>query len=142
MNIERGIRTEMDHQLNQIVEGFLNAKGGLGTQKVVKQSGEALFSAGDKGHFMFIVEKGEIGILHEGETLETVGAGGIVGEMAFFDDEGVRSADAVATCQSTLFPINRRRFRELVQRNPDFALEVMKIQARRLREMNERLGST
>lgn len=131
----------MAQQLRQIVEGFLSAAGGLGAQKVTKQPGEPVFSAGDKGHFMFIVEQGQIEISSDGETLETVSAGGIVGEMALVDDEGTRSADAIAASYSTLVPINRRRFRELVQRDPDFALEVMKVQARRLREMNERFGA-
>ena len=130
----------MAQQLRQIVEGFLSTSGGLGAQKVTKQAGESVFNAGDKGHFMFIVEQGQNEISRDGDTLEAVSAGGVVGEMALVDDEGTRSADAIATRFSTLVPINRRRFRELVQRDPNFALEVMKVQARRLRQMNERFG--
>jgi len=40
---------------------------------------------------------------------------------------------------SELQPINQNRFRGLVRENPDFALDVMKVFARRLKEMNERL---
>lgn len=129
----------MSHELSRIVEGFLASNaGGLATARVNKQDGESVFTIGDKGHYMYLVEAGRIEIIYEGQTLEMVEAGGIVGEMALVDDDGRRSADAVARQYSTLIPINQRRFRDLVQRNPDFALAVMTVLTRRLREMNER----
>ena len=88
---------------------------------------------------MYLVEDGTIEIVHNSTVLETVETGGIVGEMALVEEDGRRSANAVVRRNATLIPINQRRFRDLVQRNPDFALEVMKVLARRVREMNERL---
>lgn len=131
----------MTQELRQIIEGFLNSDAtGLAGSKVRKSSDEKVFSSGDKGNFMYLIESGLIEIIHNEETLETVGAGGIVGEMALVDEAGRRSANAQVKQDAVLIPINRRRFRELVQRNPDFALEVMKVLARRIREMNERVG--
>ena len=124
----------------RIVKSFLVSNTGeLATTRVKKKSGEPLFIAGDKGHFMYLLEAGEVDIRHEGRTLETVKFGGIIGEMAVVDDGSRRSADAIVLHDATLIPINQRKFRELVQRNPDFALAVMAIMARRIREMNERL---
>lgn len=132
----------MSHELRQIVEGFLRAEAGRPDgSKISKKSGEVVFNEGDKGHFMFLVESGRIDITHNGATLETVEAGGVVGEMALVDAAtSRRSAAAHAISDSVLVPINQRRFRELVQRNPDFALEMMKVLVRRIREMNERMG--
>tara|TARA_Y100001968_G_scaffold279822_1_gene275979 strand:- start:360 stop:506 length:147 start_codon:yes stop_codon:yes gene_type:complete len=45
---------------------------------------------------MFIVGQGQIKILRNGEILESLGAGGAVGKMAFVKDEGTRSANAIA----------------------------------------------
>lgn len=88
---------------------------------------------------MYLVDDGMIEIVHNSTVLETVETGGIVGEMALVQEDVRRSENAVIRRNATLLPINQRGFRELVQRNPDFALEVMKFLARRVREMNERL---
>ena len=90
-----GKLVEMASQLRQIVEGFLSANSRLGVQKVAKQSDGAVFNAGDKGHFMFIVGQGQIEISRNGEILESVVAGGAFSKMAFVKDEGTRSADAI-----------------------------------------------
>ena len=91
---------------------------------------------------MDLLETGKVDIRHEGRTLEAVEAGGIVGEMSLVDDDARRSADAIVRQDATLIPINQQKFRELVQRNPDFALAVMTVLARRLREMNERITAS
>jgi len=103
-----------------------------------KNKGEEIFHADDKGHFMFVVLKGTLAIEIEGVHFETVRPGGIVGEMALIDDGGRRSATVVATEDSELQVINRNRFHHLVQQNPEFALDVMKVLARRLKKMNTR----
>ena len=76
---------------------------------------------------MYLLETGKVDIRHEGRTLEAVEAGGIVGEMSLVDDDARRSADAIVRQDATLIPINQQKFRELVQRNPDFALAVMTV---------------
>ena len=61
-----------------------------------------------------------------------IGAGGVFGEMALIES-GVRSAKAVARTDCALVPIDERRFSFLFQQTPQFALQVMKIMAERLR---------
>ena len=87
---------------------------------------------------MYLLEKCNGDIRHEGRTLETVEAGGIVEEMSLVDDDiARRSADGIVRQDATLRPINQQKFRELVQKNADFALAVITVLARRLRKMNE-----
>ena len=83
---------------------------------------------------------GQIEISHNAETLESVSAGGVVGEMPVVEDEGTRSADGIAASFYTLVPIHSQRFRGFFQRYSDSALEVMRSQARRLREINGRFA--
>jgi CRP/FNR family cyclic AMP-dependent transcriptional regulator len=84
---------------------------------------------------MFIVRTGSVE-LRIGETaLETVGQGGIFGELALVDP-APRSASAVAGPDCTLVMVDETTFVDLVRRVPGLALEVMKVMARRLRRTN------
>jgi CRP-like cAMP-binding protein len=70
--------------------------------------------------------------------VEELGSGGVFGEMALIDT-GTRSATAIAKTDCRLVPINERRFQFLVQQTPNFALQLMRIIADRLRRMDSRL---
>ena len=102
-------------------------------------SGAVLFRENDPGDCMFVVREGEVDITVQGTVVETVGAGGLVGEMALID-AGPRSASAIARVDSKLVRVDERRFRFLVQEHPFFALEVMRVMAHRLRRMDQRLS--
>ena len=75
---------------------------------------------------------GEIDIVIDGAIAETVGAGGIVGELALVDD-APRAGAAVARSDAVVVPVARQRFIDLVERHPTFALQVMGVMADRLR---------
>jgi CRP/FNR family cyclic AMP-dependent transcriptional regulator len=94
--------------------------------------GSLIFQAGDPGDFVYVVKSGEVDIQAGDRLIETVRAGGIFGEMALISDEP-RSATAVARTPCELVPLSQKRFLFLVQETPFFALEVMRILARRLR---------
>ena len=57
-------------------------------------AGELIFAQGDRGDIMYVIAEGEAQILIDGKPLETVGAGGILGEMALIDAEP-RSATVI-----------------------------------------------
>jgi CRP-like cAMP-binding protein len=71
----------------------------------------------------------------DGKLVETVRPGGILGEMALID-AAPRSATAIAKTQCVLVPIDEKRFADLIQRRPEFALHVMRVLANRLRRMD------
>ena len=95
-------------------------------------SGATVFSEGDAGDRLYILKRGSVSLRANGRVLETVGEGGIFGEMAVIDREP-RSATAVAECDSELVAIDKRRFWFLVQETPYFAEIVMRVMADRLR---------
>lgn len=99
--------------------------------------GRTVFREGEPGDRMYIVVEGQVDILTDGQLLETVESGGILGEMALIDDKP-RSARAVARTDCVLTPITRQHFLTLVQRTPLFALQVMRVMAERLRRANAR----
>ena len=99
---------------------------------VLFRAGQTIFDIGERAEMMYIVVEGEVEIQFGGRVLQTVGEKDIFGEMALIEDSP-RSAKAVAKTECRLAGINRERFLVLVEKNPDFALEVMQIMAERLR---------
>jgi CRP-like cAMP-binding protein len=102
------------------------------TEAQVLQAGELLFREGDHGDDMFAVVEGEVELTHNGRVVETVGPGGILGELALIDP-GPRSATATVGDSARVVRVDARHFTYLVQEHPTFALQVMKIMTERLR---------
>lgn len=105
---------------------------------VALQPGEVLFRQGDPGDVMFAVVEGEIELSRAGNVIETVGPGGITGELALIDS-APRSATATAGAAARVVPVDHKYFTFLVQEHPTFALQVMTVMAERLRKTNERV---
>jgi CRP/FNR family transcriptional regulator, cyclic AMP receptor protein len=103
---------------------------------VLYKAGQKIFDVGESAEMMYMVVEGEVAIEFNGRVLQSVGPQDIFGEMALID-ASPRSAAAVATTDCLLAGIDRRRFLALVEKNPDFALEVMQIMAERLRRETE-----
>jgi CRP/FNR family cyclic AMP-dependent transcriptional regulator len=103
------------------------------------RAGGVIFATGAAAGCMYVVKAGAVAIQVDGVTVETVGEGGIVGEMALLDD-APRSATVVAVTDCELVPVDKKRFLFMVQQTPFFALEVMREMAERLRSMNQRLS--
>jgi CRP/FNR family transcriptional regulator, cyclic AMP receptor protein len=77
--------------------------------------GQVLFAKGDPARTLYVVKSGELQILDGNRVFETVGPGGIIGEMALIDG-GVRSATVQAIRPSEVVPVDERRFLFMVQR--------------------------
>lgn len=96
--------------------------------------GEVLFREGDPCDSMYVVTSGELSVHSGGHPVDTVVAGGIIGEMAMID-ERPRSATATATTETEVVPIDASWFKYLIRKNPEFALHVMATMAERLRRL-------
>jgi len=117
-------------------EDFLGLFGN-DTEGVTLSPGQTLFEKGEPAHGLYVVKSGEVQILDGNHVFETVGQGGILGEMALVDG-GVRSATVRAIAPSVVIPVDERRFLFMVQQTPFFALRVMRVMSARLRAMNAR----
>jgi CRP-like cAMP-binding protein len=101
--------------------------------------GQVIFREGDPpGRVMYIVYEGEVELRIHDKTVEILGPGGVLGEMALIDKEP-RSATAIAKTDCKLVPIDERRFNFLVQQTPNFALQMMRVISARLRRMDANL---
>src|SRR6516164_5151097 len=107
---------------------------------IALKAGECLFKKGDPPQStMYVVLSGEVRIGQGNVILETVAAGGIVGEMALIDGSP-RSATVTASTDATLAAIDEKRFLFLVHQTPGFALNVMRLLVGRLRKTTALVG--
>ena len=88
---------------------------------------------------MYVVTSGSVVLSIDGRIVETLGPGGLFGEMAVIEREP-RSGTAVAETVTELVGIDKRRFWFLVQETPYFAELVMRVMARRLRRQDAQAG--
>lgn len=95
-------------------------------------AGAVIFSEGDEADRMYVISDGNVSLAIDDDVVETLGPGGLFGEMAVIDREP-RSASAVAESDATLVAIDKRRFWFLVQETPYFAEIVMRVMSHRLR---------
>jgi CRP/FNR family cyclic AMP-dependent transcriptional regulator len=92
-------------------------------------AGETLFKAGDPGHAMYVVVKGEIELSikdHAGQkiTLSDCRVGDVFGELAMLD-EGTRTASALAMHDTELLELDRDDILLLVTKKPEAALHML-----------------
>ena len=96
-------------------------------------TGQIIFNEGQASDgLMYAVVEGEVEITHHGRSLEVIPAGGVFGEMALLDQHP-RSGSAVAKTDCRVAAIAERRFTFLIGQNPYFALDLMRLLAKRVR---------
>ncbi len=97
--------------------------------------GDKIVEEGDTAGLGFwIVASGNVDIVQGGQVINTAGPGQYFGEMALLSDRGTpRSADVVATDETTLLQLTRWDFKSLVMTNPDVAVAMLEEMAERLR---------
>ncbi|HZC56915.1 MAG TPA: cyclic nucleotide-binding domain-containing protein [Xanthobacteraceae bacterium] len=96
------------------------------------KAGDVIFKEGDPAQELFIIQSGEVEIRLGNRVLETLPQYSIFGEMALAD-AAPRSATAVAASDVKLVPVSEKQFLFLISNTPHFALNVMRVMARRLR---------
>ena len=98
----------------------------------VYPSDTTIFRAGEEGHVMYAIKRGQVAILVEGQAVDTLGAEEVFGEMALLEHK-TRTATVVTLEETELVEIDEPQFYILVRQNPHFALQLMQLLSERLR---------
>lgn len=124
---------------------------GLETEDVAKifskgmtmevEKGNILFYQGTTGNQMYVVLGGRIDLYDGKKLLTSLRTGDLFGEMAVILNEP-RSASAVAGETSRVFVLSETVFERLMTKRAAIRilLNIIKVMARRLREMNAKLA--
>jgi len=100
------------------------------------RAGETIFREGDPADELYVIQEGRVGVQTGNRLLDTLDSRTIFGEMALADN-APRSAAAIAITDVKLVPVSESQFLFLVSETPYFALNVMRLMARRLRATNQ-----
>ena len=102
-------------------------------------AGDVIFQQGDLGTEMFIIQEGEVDIVKhingESHALSHLEKGDFFGEMAVLESVP-RTADAIAATDVRALVINGARFDEMLRKNPEVAVRIIRKYSKRLREAN------
>jgi CRP/FNR family cyclic AMP-dependent transcriptional regulator len=110
---------------------------GAGTTLRFK-AGAIVFSKGDPGDCMYVVQSGVIEMVLEDKVIETCASNEAIGFMSMIDSSP-RSSTARVREDCELSVINARNFRFMVDEVPNFAHYIMGAMARRIRGMAQTL---
>jgi CRP-like cAMP-binding protein len=112
---------------------------GLGHGAMARHTkGTVLFREGTPGALAYVVQDGRVSLSIHGKPVQSVGPGGIFGEMALVDPSP-RAASAAAETDCALLAINRTVFVNLVKANPEFGAALLSAVAARMRFIAERV---
>jgi CRP/FNR family transcriptional regulator, cyclic AMP receptor protein len=105
--------------------------------------GATIFSFGDVGDTLYIVQSGAVQVFvenYEGSKiiLGENTRGDIFGEISLLDG-GPRTATAVATDDTQLFALERQDLLDLITKHPHAAMDLLTVVGRRLRATDEML---
>ncbi len=107
------------------------------------EAGQPVVSEGDDSRDIMIVTEGRVRVkTRDGELLDELRRGDILGEIAFLDGKG-RTANVTSLAESKILVIPADRLNDLMKANPKFAAILLKNIAlalcRRLRESNQQV---
>ena len=111
---------------------------------VTYADGERIFAQGDRGDEMYIVQDGEVEIVLTRDdgtlvSLATLERGDFFGEMAVLEG-APRTATARSKGGCSVLPLRGALFLEMLQRDPETTLRIMKKLCSRIRELQNRLS--
>jgi CRP/FNR family transcriptional regulator, cyclic AMP receptor protein len=108
------------------------------------QKNETLFHEGDPGRSVHLITKGRLAVrvttpLGDAATIDVLGAGDVVGELALLGGDQLRSANVVALEAVETLMLDQDAFADLRREHPDVTEILIRVLSARLRRLDEQL---
>lgn len=105
----------------------------------------AVIREGAEGESLFIVIEGKVKVYLNDDNgkeiiLSVLGPGDFIGELALIDDDA-RSASVMTMEPSEFLVLPKQAFRDHLRKNPDLAMNMLRVLATRLRGADQMIGS-
>jgi CRP-like cAMP-binding protein len=94
-----------------------------------------LIREGAEGRDFMVIVEGAVEVRRKGRTLNELGAGDFIGEMALIS-KAPRNATVMTTQPTTLLAVTDRAFWGLLERAPDLKTSVIKAMGDRLQSLD------
>ncbi len=115
------------------------AEGALGK---VYLDGDVIIRQGDVGDCMYVIQEGQVEIVHESQgkeiQLQVHGPGAFFGEMAIFDKD-VRSATVRALGDAKVLTVDKKNLMRRVHEDPSLAFKLVETMSQRIRELVDKV---
>lgn len=122
-----------------------NVRRVIGAARMRKYSkNETLFHEGDPGRSVHLITKGRLAVrvttpLGETATIDVLGAGDVVGELALLGGDQLRAANVVALEAVETLMLDQDVFAELRRDHPEVTEIVIRVLSARLKRLDEQL---
>lgn len=107
---------------------------GMLAEEVDVPAGKLLMRQGDHGDDMMVIVSGSVGVVRNGERLNTLGPGDWFGEIALIGS-GPRTASVTTEAPTRLIVVNHRDFHSVMEEFPEVAAQVLATLAHRIRRL-------
>ena len=98
-------------------------------------AGTALTHEGRHEGYFFVIVSGTVRIERGGRSINTIGAGDFLGEIALLDG-GPRTASATTESSCRLLSLTHQRFHELLDTSPSVRTAVLEAVGQRMRALD------
>jgi CRP/FNR family cyclic AMP-dependent transcriptional regulator len=103
--------------------------------EVTMTAGTTVVEQGQLGREAFVILDGRVVVKRGGRKVADLGVGDVVGELSLLD-HGPRTATVVCDSDCTLFVIDQRHFRSVIEHNPSIAMKLLASLAGNIRVLD------
>ena len=103
--------------------------------EVMMTAGTVVVEQGQLGREAFILLDGRVTVKRAGRKIASLGSGTVVGELSLLD-HGPRTATVVCDTDCTLFVIDQRHFRGVIEQSPSIAMKLLATLAGNIRNLD------
>lgn len=115
-------------ELSQIVKA--------GTE-IERPAGSVIADQGQMGREAYIILEGTVDVRRGGKLITSLGKGDVVGELSLLD-HGPRTASVVCATDCTLFVLDQRHFRTVLEKHPSISYKLLGTLAERIRDFDRK----
>lgn len=105
--------------------------------EITMADGTVIIDQGQLGREAFVILDGAVTVKRRDRKIATLGPGDIVGELALLD-HGPRTASATCEGDCTLFVLDQRHFRGVIEDHPAIAMKLLTALAERIRDLDRK----
>ena len=105
-------------------------------EELTLPAGRVLVDQGQTGREAFVILEGTARVQRNGRTISSVGPGAIIGELSLLD-HGPLTATVVCETECTLFVLDQRQFRSVLESVPTLIVRLLASLSGRIRDLDQ-----